>query len=126
MADECRIRASDSDRESTTGVLRDAYAAGRLTLQEFLERIGTACSATTWGQLYDLTTDLPESRWLFPSPDAGLNRERAELSRSPKRPFAPLWVTAVIWLAIAAAAHVVASIPLIVLAVFVLRTAHLN
>jgi hypothetical protein len=41
----------------------------------------------------------------------------------PKRPFAPLWGTVAIWLAIAAVAHVFAAIPLVLLSVYVLAVA---
>jgi hypothetical protein len=53
------IRASDMDRESVVAILRDAHAEGRLTLDEFEERAAAAYSARTWGELEDLTTDLP-------------------------------------------------------------------
>jgi hypothetical protein len=53
------IRASDMDREGVVTILREAYAEGRLTLDEFEERTSTAYAARTWGDLEDLTADLP-------------------------------------------------------------------
>ena len=53
------IRASHSDREAVVAVLRDAYVAGRLTLDEFDERTSAAYAAKTWGELRVLTADLP-------------------------------------------------------------------
>lgn len=53
------IRASDMDREGVVTILRDAHAEGRLTLDEFDERTTAAYAAKTWGDLEDLTTDLP-------------------------------------------------------------------
>lgn len=53
------IRASDADREGVVTILRDAYAEGRLTLDEFDERTTATYAARTWGQLQDLTEDLP-------------------------------------------------------------------
>ncbi|HEX4831377.1 MAG TPA: DUF1707 domain-containing protein [Trebonia sp.] len=53
------IRASDRDRDAVVAVLRDAYSEGRLTLEEFQERTTTAYAGTTWGDLRELTTDLP-------------------------------------------------------------------
>jgi len=48
----------------------------------------------------------------------------AQADHAPLRPFGFLWVKAVIWLAIAAAAHAaVPAIPLILLSFFALRTA---
>jgi hypothetical protein len=53
------ILASDKERESVVDVLREAYTDGRLTLDEFEERTSTAYAARTWGDLRDLTVDLP-------------------------------------------------------------------
>jgi len=53
------IRASDEDRESTAAELRDHYAAGRLTSDEFNERLDKAYAAKTLGDLAALKTDLP-------------------------------------------------------------------
>ncbi|HZR49171.1 MAG TPA: DUF1707 domain-containing protein [Streptosporangiaceae bacterium] len=53
------IRASDLDREGVVTILRDAHAEGRLTLEEFDERTTAAYAARTWGDLADLTVDLP-------------------------------------------------------------------
>jgi len=52
-------RASDQDRERTAGALGRHYAAGRLTLEEFQERLDQAYAAKTLGQLDDLMADLP-------------------------------------------------------------------
>ena len=53
------IRASDQERESVVAVLRDAYADGRLTLEEFEERSSAGYAAKTWTELRELTADLP-------------------------------------------------------------------
>jgi hypothetical protein len=53
------IRASDADREVVVATLRDAYTAGRLTLDEFDERTTQAYASKTWGDLRRLTNDLP-------------------------------------------------------------------
>jgi Domain of unknown function (DUF1707) len=59
MATDDTIRASDVDREVVVGALRDAYTAGRLTLDEFDERVTAAYAGRTWGDLRGLTVDLP-------------------------------------------------------------------
>jgi len=59
MATDDPIRASDVDRDVVVAALRDAYTAGRLTLDEFDERISAAYSGKTWGDLRKLTIDLP-------------------------------------------------------------------
>ena len=53
------IRASDHDRDAVVATLRDAYTDGRLTLEEFQERTAAAYDGRTWGDLRELTTDLP-------------------------------------------------------------------
>jgi hypothetical protein len=59
MATDDPIRASDVDREAVVATLREAYTAGRLTLDEFDERMADAYTGKTWGDLRVLTADLP-------------------------------------------------------------------
>lgn len=59
MASDNSIRASDVDREVVVATLRDAFTAGRLTLEEFDERTTAAYGSKTWGELRKLTEDLP-------------------------------------------------------------------
>ena len=51
MTEDGGIRASDADREHVVEILREAYSAGRLTLDEFDERTTVAFTAKTWGGL---------------------------------------------------------------------------
>jgi hypothetical protein len=53
------LRAADTDRNRVVEELREHTAAGRLTLDEFGERMQAAMSARTFGDLAKLTTDLP-------------------------------------------------------------------
>lgn len=53
------MRASDVDREAAVELLRSHHDQGRLTLDEYTERIGTAYSAVTLGDLAQLLKDLP-------------------------------------------------------------------
>ncbi len=53
------LRASDADRERVAELLRDAYAEGRLTVDEHAERIEAVYNARTFGELEPLTRDLP-------------------------------------------------------------------
>jgi hypothetical protein len=59
MATDDPIRASDVDREAVVATLREAFTAGRLTLDEFDERMTAAYAGKTWGDLRELTADLP-------------------------------------------------------------------
>ncbi|WP_162794955.1 DUF1707 SHOCT-like domain-containing protein [Nonomuraea lactucae] len=52
------LRASDDDRERVAQVLQDAHADGRLTLEEFEERLGAVYSSRTLGELVAVTADL--------------------------------------------------------------------
>ena len=58
--DPKQLLASDAEREHSVLVLRDAVAEGRLTLEEFGERVGGAQAARTHGALARLTADLPQ------------------------------------------------------------------
>ncbi|MEH1123382.1 DUF1707 SHOCT-like domain-containing protein [Micromonospora sp. CPCC 206061] len=60
------LRASDDDRQRVIAVLQRHTEAGRLTLEEFSERVGEVYTARTLGQLATLTQDLPTE----PSPAA--------------------------------------------------------
>lgn len=53
------IRASDADRDAAAVRLNEAAGDGRLTLQEFSERLDRAYAARTRGELAPLTADLP-------------------------------------------------------------------
>jgi hypothetical protein len=53
------ILASDAERERSITLLRDAVGEGRLTLEEFSERVGRAHAARTDQDLAGLTHDLP-------------------------------------------------------------------
>lgn len=54
-----RMRASDADREQVAGLLREAYAEGRLTRVEHEERLGATYEAVTYGELIPVLRDLP-------------------------------------------------------------------
>ena len=71
MASDPRIRASDADRDRTAALLREHHAAGRLTADEFHERLDKAYAAKTLGELDELLADLPAID-LYKLPDAGL------------------------------------------------------
>jgi hypothetical protein len=53
------VRASDADRERIVEQLRRHTADGRLSIDEFEERMAAAYAARTYGELAQLTRDLP-------------------------------------------------------------------
>lgn len=77
MSDDDRpaIRVSDADRDRAALALREHTVAGRLTLEEFSERVGLAYAARSEDELQALTADLPTA--------AGA--ESPERRRQPKR-----------------------------------------
>ena len=56
------LRASDDERETAVAVLRHACAEGRLTLDEFSERVDAVLASRTDAELVELTADLPDAR----------------------------------------------------------------
>ncbi len=59
MSGPLEVRASDAEREQAVVRLRDATAEGRLTLEEFSERVESAYAAKTNDELQRLVDDLP-------------------------------------------------------------------
>ncbi len=55
------MRASDADRQEVVDRLRAALDEGRLKMDEYLDRMGLASEALTYGELVPLYADLPES-----------------------------------------------------------------
>ena len=86
------LRVGDADREAVAAALRESYAQGRLTLEEFNQRIEAAFAATTRSQLSALTRDLPpvaapaaRTRSPFPGPSG--SRPGTSTGRGP----GPAW-----------------------------------
>jgi class 3 adenylate cyclase len=52
-------RVSDADRDQAVALLREHVVVGRLTLDEFSERVGLALASRTRGDLTTVMTDLP-------------------------------------------------------------------
>jgi hypothetical protein len=71
VSDALRLRASDADREKVAGLLRDAFAEGRLSPVEHEERLTAVYAATTYGELAPLLADLPLAPGSFTVPGAG-------------------------------------------------------
>ena len=53
------LRASDDDRQRVVAALEQHTADGRLSLDEFSERVGLVFAAATHGDLAQITSDLP-------------------------------------------------------------------
>jgi hypothetical protein len=107
------ILASDRERESVVDVLRDAFTDGRLTLEEFEGRTSAAYAARTWGDLRELTGDLPfepvlgaDLRHSGPHSARQGALEQADRSRHSRRerPFGSLLPVVFAWILISALA----------------------
>ncbi len=57
------IRASDADREAVVERLSRSFAQGRLTADEFDERVAQAWASRTVAELAALIRDLPGGLW---------------------------------------------------------------
>lgn len=83
MPGDPRLRASDADREKTVALLREHHAVGRLTAEEFNDRLEQVYQARTLGELDALLADLPAID-LYQLPSASI-RPRPSPRRSPRR-----------------------------------------
>ena len=135
MPTDDAIRASDADREHAVGLLRDGYACGRLTLDEFDERTTAAFASRTWGELRKLTQDLPApgQRPPLPAVPAAAAAQRAGGSgdRPPRAvpasdgsALVPVLTIALFWLALTFTAHAAgALIPAVLIVLMAMQLA---
>jgi len=82
----CPARYRDADREAAAAGLREHYALGRLTLQEFNHRLDAVFAASTQRQLTAVTGDLPDlaaASSALPLTTAGASREPARQQSPP-------------------------------------------
>lgn len=130
MSTDDAIRASDADRERAVGILGDGYASGRLTLAEFDERTTAAFTSRTWGELRELTRDLPAPGQDGPLPQAP--RQALGDGKSPPAAaladggpgLTPVLLIAMYWLTLTVTAHAAgALIPVVFLLLMAVQTA---
>jgi hypothetical protein len=93
--------AASADRERAVGIIRAAFAEGRLSQDELDDRVGQAYAARTYGDLWALTADLPAGPF---APAYGPVAVVPEKSLSPAswRPAAALIITALVIFTLAA------------------------
>lgn len=77
------MRAGDADRDATIAILREAFAEGRLSQDEFDDRLERAHAGRTYAELAKLTADLPvtaqSSEVEVPAGDSKRGKERKDL-----------------------------------------------
>ena len=81
-SDDPQLRASDDDRDRTASLLREHHAAGRLSVDEFQERLDATYAAKTHGQLQELLADLPTID-LYRLPEQDMRRRQHEQAGQP-------------------------------------------
>jgi hypothetical protein len=62
MATQPSLRIGDRERDAVAAELQEHYAHGRLTLEEFSQRLDAVFAAKTQSDLSRITTDLPHVR----------------------------------------------------------------
>jgi hypothetical protein len=68
-----KMRASDSDRDRVVERLNVAYSEGRLSKDEYDDRLENALSARTYADLDQIVADLPAARTTVVTPVARIN-----------------------------------------------------
>ena len=114
MPGDPRIRASDADRERTATLLREHHAQGRLSPEEFNDRLDQVFAAKTIGELDALLADLPgidlyrlPAAGIRPAPPGARRSAGSTIDRRGQGPIVPrragMWAA---WAAVSAALFV--------------------
>lgn len=106
-----RLRIGDAEREAAAHDLGEHFAMGRVTSEEYGERLDRIYAARTQGELSPVFGDLPQPRQLEPARTGsrGLSRVRAR-GWPPHVPFLLKVLVAIVVVAFA-----VAHLPLLIL-----------
>ena len=103
------MRASDADREIVRAVLADAFADGRLTREEYDDRLNTLYGSRTLGEVSSLVTDLVplDGPPTAPAPllradlrTRGARKWRKDVEESFAAFLVPSIICTVIWIAV--------------------------
>jgi len=120
MDDRQKMRASDADRQEVIERLRTALDEGRLKMDEYVDRMGLASEAVTYGDLAPLYADLPATGTVArpdprpPAPAAPPPELPVRISRggmpTPLKVLWTIWAAAVsvnlvIWFIVSISAH---------------------
>jgi hypothetical protein len=82
MVDQQMMRASDRDRQQVVERLRSALEDGRLTMDEYMNRMEVAYQAATYGDLAPLCADLPVSNPVTAGPQTAATVPAAVVFRA--------------------------------------------
>ena len=88
MASQPSLRIGDAEREAVSAELREHYAHGRLTHDEFSQRLDAVFAAKTQRDLQRITSDLPHVRPdNVPLPSAGVSQPSGHIMTSRPRDY---------------------------------------
>jgi Domain of unknown function (DUF1707) len=125
------MRASDADREIVRALLADAYADGRLTREEYDDRLNTLYGSRTLGEMPSLVADLvpADGPSLAPAPPQrtdlrtrGARKWRKDVEESIVAFLVPTVVCTVIWIAVTGRGFFWPVFPMLVLGLNLIKT----
>jgi hypothetical protein len=98
VTDDAHLRASDAQRDGAAAEIREHYAAGRLTEDEFTDRLDAVYHARTQGELRELRRDLPALPVDTKTELAERRRKlRGELIQETGASLVPFFICTAIW-----------------------------
>ncbi len=125
------MRASDADREVVRAVLASAYADGRLTREEYDDRLDTLYGSRTLGEMPALVVDLvpPDGPSTAPAPllradlrTRGVRKWRRDVEESFGAFLVPSVICTVIWIAFTRGAFFWPLFPMLFLGLNLVKT----
>jgi hypothetical protein len=125
------MRASDADREIVRTLLADAYADGRLTREEYDDRLNTLYGSRTLGEVSSLVNDLVPPDGLAAAPEPlppadlrtrGARKWRRDVEESLAAFLVPSIICTVIWIAAAGGGFFWPAFPMLFLGINLIRT----
>jgi hypothetical protein len=128
------MRASDADREIVRAVLADAYADGRLTREEYDDRLNTLYASRTLGEVPSLVSDLVPPDGLPAAPAApaplpladlrtrGARKWRKDVEESFAAFLVPSIICTVIWIAVTGRGFFWPAFPMLFLGLNLVKT----
>jgi hypothetical protein len=125
------MRASDADREIVRVVLGDAFADGRLTREEYDDRLNTLYGSRTLGEVSSLVTDLVplDGPSIAPAPvlaadlrTRGARKWRKEVEESFAAFLVPSIICTVIWIAVSGSGFFWPVFPMLFLGLNLVKT----
>ena len=125
------MRASDADREIVRALLADAYADGRLTREEYDDRLNTLYGSRTLGDMPSLVSDLVPVDGPSLAPAApqrtdlrtrGARKWRKDVEESIVAFLVPTIICTVIWIAVTGRGFFWPVFPMLVLGLNLIKT----